>query len=1057
MSAPEFRCDVADAALLDRLVAAPLPLALRAEEPERSRFRDVYLDTPDAALRRKDAECRLRFLPDGRRLLGLSLRSGPDRALERWVAEVAEADARAALSGASEPARRLAALLDPALLKPRLELEVDRRGRAALAGLFRSRTFSFLYDRVSVRSGGLVRDFFELTVRRLRKGGPPLARVQEDLERAYGVRLVSERRLERAERLLGSLEGEVVARAVGESRALAVLALHEGRLALSAEGGTLRLPYGLGAGEEAARLLMRERFGSRVGDMRLAGVAPAVGRQPAMEVWVATRVRRDAPPPAPVEWLLLEEVEARAGSPALRDPATLGALAVAWGQGYLRTEDTGRISRAPRHLTELPAPVLPASALDTRAEAPEQFLNPEVSLLDFNGRVLEMAEDASVPLLERLSYLAIVSANLDELYMVRVGALKAEARAESERLATDSGATPRRSLDGLTADEQLASIALRARRLLGRHGRATDAVLAELEAAGTRLVRWADMDEPAREEAGRLFRERVFPILTPRAVTLSPGHPTPLVPALTLVFAVVVEDEQTGPAHLTYLRLPASLPAFVETGAGRLAIEDLVRPHLALVYPGRRVEKAFLFRITRAAEIDVDEEEAGDLLQAIEESVRRRARNAVVRLEVERGMPADLRARLLRELRFEKTGEAFLLTEAEIHEGGRFLDPRALRDLAKADVPGGRFAPFTAREPLDAARSVWEQVRERDRLVHHPYDSFEATVCRFFREAARDPDVLSLRTTLYRAGDPSPVAEALCDAARAGKEVAAFVELKARFDEERNVGWVKRLEEAGVQVVYGLVGYKNHAKLALVVRREGDGVVRYVHAGTGNYNAATARFYTDFGLLTARPDVGADAQDLFNELTGSSHPPTGALRKLLVAPEVLQPAILTLVEREAAHARAGRPAGIRAKMNGLTDARVIQGLYRASQAGAPVDLVVRGLCTLRPGVTGLSERVRVISILGRFLEHARVWRFENGGAPETFLASADWRPRNLRRRVEVAVPIEEPSLASRLAGLLDLEIEDPRAWELGPHGAWLRRSGPAGALGVQDRLLAAPV
>jgi polyphosphate kinase len=832
---------------------------------------------------------------------------------------------------------------------------------------------------------------------------------------------------------------------------------------LLSDKGVLKLPLLPGSGEESARLLMRERLGSAVGELKLAGVAPVVGRQSATEVWIATRVRRDVSG-GRVEWLPLEEVEARAGSPALRDPATLAAFAVAWGSGILRVEEGLDEARRPaRHLTDLPVPVLPPGALDTRTMPPEQFLNPEVSLLDFNLRVLEMAEDRGVPLLERLSYLSIVGSNLDELYMVRVGSLKVEALQEAERLASESertgggaAAEARRSLDGLTAGEQLASIALRARTLLARLDRALNAALSELAAAGIRLARWEDLGANDRAEASRAFREEVFPILTPRAVTISPGHPTPLVPSLAPVLAVVVEDLETGPSHLTYLRLARTLPRFRATPAGLLPLEDLVRAHLDLVYPGRRVEQAFLFRVTRGAELDVEEEDAGDLLQAIAEEARGRARNAVVRLECERGMPPSLRARLLKELRFEKAGDVFLLTDAEVHEGARILDLRALRELVAASAPSlpeaARHEPFTPRETLDPAVPLWDQIRRGDRLVHHPYESFDASVVRFFREAAADPDVLAVKTTLYRAGDPSPVAEALCEAARAGKEVAAFVELKARFDEERNVSWVKRLEEAGAQVVYGLVGLKNHAKLALVVRREAGGVARYVHAGTGNYNAATARLYTDLGLFTARGEIGADAHDLFNELMGSSKAPNASFRRLLVAPRFLQPALLERLEREAEHARAGRPAGIRAKMNGLTDARVIQALYRASQAGVPVELVVRGLCMLRPGVTGLSESVRVLSILGRFLEHARIWRFENGGTPETFLASADWRPRNLRRRVELAVPVEDPGIAARLERLLELELADPRAWELGPHGAWLRRSGAPGKPTAQEIL-----
>ncbi|MGH7607736.1 MAG: polyphosphate kinase 1, partial [Gemmatimonadales bacterium] len=491
-----------------------------------------------------------------------------------------------------------------------------------------------------------------------------------------------------------------------------------------------------------------------------------------------------------------------------------------------------------------------------------------------------------------------------------------------------------------------------------------------------------------------------------------------------------------------------------------LPVEELVRANLDLLLPDRAIVSAHAFRVTRSGDLQLDETSTANFLQAIDVELGRRELLPVVRIEIEAGTPAALQDLLQRELRFEESERESTLCPADVYpaDDAGPLDLGGLREIAAtpalADYP-----PFTPRAPFAALpRTVAAQLDERDVLVHHPYDAFDAGFARFIAEAADDPDVQAIKLTLYRPGGPSAIADALRRAAAGGKDVAVLVELKARFDEARNIAWARDLERDGIHVVTGLVSLKTHAKLALVVRRVPGGVRRYAHIGSGNYNPATALVYTDLGLFTADPRITADVHALFNELTGSTHAPRPRLRHLLVAPATLLDGLLARIGREADHARAGRPARIRAKLNGLADASVIQALYRASQAGVDIELVVRGICTLRPGVPGLSERIRVVSILGRFLEHARIYHFGNGGADEYYIGSADWRPRNLRRRVEVVAPVFDAAAQRRLDAILTTELGDPAAWTLAPDGSYDRLpSPPAGATAAgsaQERWLA---
>lgn len=1011
-----FRCDIRTPELLATLLAAPLPLGLVPRPAERRPHRDVFVDTSDDALAARGVICRIRYGADDRRTLTLGV-AEPGLpvagAREVYHAEAQPVEIGAILRGESEPARRLRGLLDPARLEPRFELEVDRTVRVGSRRWPLSGRFEFVYDHVTVRNGALARGFQELKVRRTRTGPPRLEAIARSLEQAHGLRPALQSKLGRARELLRQMARESAARNLDLGRAVAVIVVDDGRVALLGEGDAVELPVTPGAGELAVRHGLSEWFGTRVADIVQIGRAAASIEQPSLEVWVARRLRRGLEPAGGprVSWVPVTELARAIRTSAVRDPATRAAFGVAsrsalvpeWADERMR--DTGE---------------------SERLEHAEDLLDPRRSLVEFNLRVLALAEDERTPLLERLRFLAIVSANLDEFYMAA----------------------------GLpTAEPQV-------RELLARQQAAVTACLARLAEYGYRVRRVSELDDTQREALRTRFRREFFPALTPRAITMSPGHPFPLIPPLTLSLAVALQGEQTGPLHFAYVRMPSSLPRFIALENSVLVpLEDVVRANLSLLYPGRTVEETALFRVTRAGDLEVDDAGAGDLLQAIEEELDHRSANPAVRVELEQGTSSRLRDMLVQELRFEGGAGGAALGDLVIQEVAGLMASGDLRQLAALPVPGEAFPPFAGRDPLPPAQSLWALLRERDRLVHHPYDDFGATVLRMLGEAADDPDVVSIKLTLYRTGEGSPVVAALLRAAASGKEVVAFVELKASYDEARNIAWVRQLEQAGAQVVYGVVGLKNHAKVALVARREGGEMRRYAHLGTGNYNAATARFYTDLGLMTADPAIADDLADLFNQLTGTSAAPAAVLRRLLVAPEHLRAALLAKIAREAELARAGGSGRIRAKLNGLDDPEIIRALYAAASAGAEIDLLVRGVCTLKPGVPGMSERIRVFSLVGRFLEHARIYHFANGGDDEYFIASADWRSRNLRRRVEVAAPVLDPVARGRLARILDQELSDPTAWVLGPDGGYRRRSdisiGDAATAQVRAMALAA--
>jgi polyphosphate kinase len=673
----------------------------------------------------------------------------------------------------------------------------------------------------------------------------------------------------------------------------------------------------------------------------------------------------------------------------------------------------------------------------------ERYLNRELSWLDFDRRVLALAEDPRQPLLERVKFLAITSRNLDEFFQVRVAGLHAQR--ESPR--------PVMSPDGRTPEQQLREIRVRALELV----RAAQDIFAKqlapaLAEAGIRIVPWSSLDATDRAALGSEFEKRIFPVLTPLAV--DPAHPFPYVSNLSFNVAVIVRDPDLGTVRFARIKVPSLLDRFMALPGERyVPVEQVIGAHLERLFPGMEILSWSPFRVSRDADLDVEEDEAEDLLAAIESELQRRRRlSDAVRLEIDRGMSERALDLLLEELE---------LGRDDVYVNDALLDLGSLWQLyERIQRPDLRDEPWVPR-PVprppsgDGARRVdfFALLRERDLLVHHPYESFETSFQEFLAQAADDPSVLAIKHTLYRSSGPeSPIGRTLIRAAQNGKQVVTLIELKARFDEETNISWARKLEQAGVHVVYGLVGLKTHAKVALVVRNEPDGIRRYCHFGTGNYHPLTARLYEDIGVFTTDDSLGADLGDLFNHLTGWGK--KQPYRKIIVAPEGLRPGIVEKIRAEMTE-----PGGrIVMKLNGLSDAGLIDVLYEASQAGVEIDLIVRGICCLRPGVPGLSERIRVRSILGRFLEHSRIFRFgDEARGLRYYIGSADLMGRNLDKRIEVIAPIEEPALAERVQEVLDLLLDDGGAWELDGDGTWSHgstRTGPETQRALRERAMA---
>ncbi|NND85026.1 MAG: polyphosphate kinase 1, partial [Acidimicrobiia bacterium] len=557
------------------------------------------------------------------------------------------------------------------------------------------------------------------------------------------------------------------------------------------------------------------------------------------------------------------------------------------------------------------------------------------------------------------------------------------------------------------------------------------------------IVDWESLDEPARDKLRERFTEEIFPLITPLSMSSGPGRSFPRLISLGLALAVSLRRGAEGKAELGYVPIPEDVDRFMAVPGSNnvIPVERVIAANVDQLFSSAEVGRAYAFRASRVGDVDIDEDSSGSLLLDVQDEVEARPYKPIIRLEVEDRMPREVRAFILNSIRDDQTTDGATVDTTDVYELPGLVDLTGVADLCDLDVEDGLFPPYTAHPLLGENGSIFDVLAEGDILCHHPFHDFEATVGRFLNEAARDPDVVAIKLTLYRTGRRSPVMDALMEALAQGKDVSVFVELKARFDEESNIHWTKRLADEGARVVYGVVGCKTHAKTALVIRREADGIRRYVHIGTGNYNAATARFYTDLGLMSADPDLGADLNDFFNELTGGAGPPEKQFRRLLVAPHSLVQGIERMTRREIANAEAGRPARIQAKLNGLADRKVVKLLYEASRKGVRVDLIVRSICTLRPGVPGLSDNVHVSSILGRFLEHSRIYYFENAGQGEYYMGSADWRARNLRRRVEVVTPVDDAAGRRLLRAVFDAQLDDPRAWRLRADGAFERARG----------------
>ncbi|MUL36327.1 polyphosphate kinase 1 [Gloeocapsopsis dulcis] len=680
---------------------------------------------------------------------------------------------------------------------------------------------------------------------------------------------------------------------------------------------------------------------------------------------------------------------------------------------------------------------------------PQYYFNRELSWLEFNHRVLHEACDPRTPLLERLKFLAIFSSNLDEFFMVRIAALKEQVVAKVSQL------TP----DGRTPQEQLEAISQRLRPLVTQqHQHFEQVIRPTLAKEGIHILDYIDLNQEQRTYLQHYFEEQIFPVLTPLAI--DPSHPFPFISNLSLNLAVVVKNPETEAEFFARVKVPKALPRFLAlpealgvqikgkpvrwTG---VLLEQVLAHNLESLFPGMNIQEYYLFRITRDSDLELEEDEADDLLQAIEQELRkRRVGGSTVRLEIEAQTPEPVKAKLLQELD---------LAESDVYPIQGLLGLSDLMSFMALPLPELKDPPWKSVVPprvqgisvsqlnpeiqeSEERKDFFSVIKEGDLLVHHPYESFSSTVLRFITQAAYDPDVLAIKMTLYRTSGDSPIVNALIAAAENGKQIAVLVELKARFDEENNIYWARRLERVGVHVVYGVTGLKTHSKIVMVVRREGDRIHRYVHIGTGNYNPKTARLYTDLGLFSCREDLGADLTDLFNYLTGYSR--QRSYRQLLVAPVNMRDRVLALIRREVEHCHNGLTGRIVAKMNSLVDPQIIATLYEASQAGVQIDLIIRGICCLCPGLKDISENIRVISIVGRFLEHSRIFYFHNNGQEEIFIGSADWMPRNLDRRVEAITPIHDPKIAKDLQEILGVMLADNRqAWDLQPDGTYIQR------------------
>lgn len=1043
-----LRFEIPSREVLDAMALAPLPFSLQEQSSDLRFFRVVYFDTPAGDLENKGATVRLNIDDRGTQTLIVDVRDrqSEDGALvrRRSESEVTASDPAVLFSGVSEASQIVRALIDPRRLVAALELEITRRQRTAMNG--GDALVKFSYDAVTLRKGDETGELFELEVTLPSIENHRFEGLVQQLERTHNARLTLAETIGRARDLLRRMEVERLQENVKAAREVAVIAYDRGRVALCRTETHLRVPSGRGSGHEAVRRVLSEHFGRPYGRIRYLGTNPGTESHPTVEVWLAEDV---ANMKDKCVWTRLEDVLNMVGTPTLRDARTLAALnAVARSNivgraalrsrvGQFETEEEDSDSATLFELTITHHQNSQRPEIDDVAPKdvpPQLLLNPEVSRLLFDERILVMVEDQKLPLLERVKFLSMFWTRLDDFFMTRIADFKDQV-AEGEKEQTP---------DGLSPIEQLEVARLRARHVSERaYSDLCEELIPQLSERGIQFLRWEELSDTDRRYLRDTYTQRVETVITP--VIADPTHPFPHIRNLRPAIAAIVRLPESTREHFVAIQLPGEMPRFVPLPGGKrfVPLEEIILAVLPNLYRGLEVVRAHTFRVTRSGNLDIAEEPAGGILDAVEAEVARRPFGGTVRLEVESTMPAPMRDRILRELQFEIPESASTLSEADVFPVERFVDLVALKEIAALPIAELHFEEVEQTAPFDDNVSIFEQLRSGDRLVCFPYDSFDKSVERMITEAAEDPDVVSIKITLYRTDRGSRIVQALAHAREAGKDAFALVELKASFDERRNVEWARSLESAGVHVVYSPANFKVHAKTALVVRREGGELQRYAYIGTGNLNAATARGYTDLGLFTTDPELTEEVNGVFNVLTGYS---AGAeFKHLLVSPFNMRTRFLELLDREVEHAKAGRSAAVRLQMNGLADRRMIGALYRASKAGVRVEMAVREICCLRPQLEGISDNITVVSKLGRFLQHARVYRFENDGNPEYFIGSADWRPRNLSKRVEVITPIRHPEHRAVLDRLLESYLTDTDVWHLRPDGSYIRNSEVVGA------------
>lgn len=1034
-----LRFEVPDRASLEALVDGTPPGVDLGTQVESRAFREIYFDTPASDLKGKGATIRIRLDQDGSAALVLDLleKRSADGAPQRRTARarVPAQDPATLFQGDTEPAQLLRALIDPARLAAVLEVEALQRTRTSA-----TTDIAVHYNLAMVRCGELASEMHELEVELPAETSAAAEMFLGWLRDEHLLRPAFGETEGRIRELVERMETLTLERAVRAAREVAVLVHQPGAVALLERDGELIVPHAPGAGTQACRQALRAAYGHARARVRLLGTSMGTPGRPALEIWLAEDVA-DVDGDG-VIWVPLAQALERAGAPGLRDARTLRALHVVARSGlgsssFAALRARSEQSNAPQPL-ELVLQRLEAAdgtAEPSPKEVPARMLlNMELSRMAFDERILVMAEDAETPLLARVRFLAMFGQRRDDFFMTRVSRFKRMLGAGDTE----------RSMDGLTPSEQLDVIAVRSRQMMGRAYKLLgQRLIPELAAEGITIESWEDLSAEDHEYIRATYADRLEALVMP--VAADPTHPFPHVRNLRPALAATVRMSGDRRGRFIAVELPGDLPRFVPLpGSSRFVpLEDVLKATLPELYPGLEVVRAHTFRVTRSANIDFDDD-PHDMLETIAEKVARRPYQEVVRLEVERTMPPEMRLHLLRELQFDSEEYASSLGEQDVYTVDRIVDLAALEEIAALDRPELRFPPHDVRKPFPEDRDIFDLIAERERFVQFPDDSFADSVDRLLDAAADDDDVVAIKVTLYRTSRDSAIVAALRRARENGKDAVAMVELKASFDEQRNIEWARSLEQAGIRVVFSPPKFKVHAKVALVVRREGDTLRRYAYVGTGNLNGATAASYVDVGIFTADPVVTQEINTVFNLLTGYS---TGAeIDQLLVSPFNMRRRFLRMIEREVEHVKAGRRGLIRAQLNGLADRRLIAALYQASQAGVEIDMMVREICALRPGVPGTSDNIRVTSLLGRFLQHARIFHFHNGGDDEYFIGSADWRPRNMRERVEIITPVRDPEHRARLNGILQETLHHPDTWVLQADGMYVRAGDVIGAV-----------